>query len=261
MFIRGVSFGFLKTRSAMDEYNLPESYGKTRLVVLAVDPYLIHAYWEIAPPELDEAKRHSGNTKAVLRFYKRTNQGEYADWFDIDIDLQSRNWYVHLWSVEESYRVDLGLKRSDGTLFRLVPSQLVLMPRSLPAPEIDQRPARVDPTERRAETVPVPSPQQDPQQETIAPLSNSLDASPIPPTPIDSAKIILEQLKTAFASRQWRWDPFEVETAGSANTHTERPATDLTAMDLTAMDETKLTTGLFSGALQSSHTKKQSDEE
>ena len=240
----------------MDEYNLPESYGKTRMVVLAVDPYLIHAYWEIAPPELDEAKRHAGKTKAVLRFHEGTNHGEYADWFDVDIDLQSRNWYVHLWSVEESYRVDLGLKRSDGTLFRLVPSQLVLMPRSLPAPEIDQRPARVDPTERRAETVPVPSPQQDPQQETIAPLSNSLDASPIPPTPIDSAKIILEQLKTAFASRQWRWDPLAVETARTANTHTERPAT-----DLTAMDETKLTTGLFSGPLQSSHTKKQSDRE
>ncbi|PYR86732.1 MAG: hypothetical protein DMG18_01865, partial [Acidobacteria bacterium] len=84
---------------------------------------------------------------------------------------------------------------------------------------------------------------------------------PIPPTPIDSAKIILEQLKTAFASRQWRWDPFEVETARTANTPTERPATDLTAMDLTAMDETRLTTGLFSGPLQSSHTKKQSERE
>src|SRR5438093_1499824 len=240
----------------MDEYNLPESYGKTRLVVLAVDPYLIQAYWEIAPPELDEASRHAGKSKAVLRFNKGTNQDEHADWFDVDIDLQSRNWYVHLWSAEESYRVDLGLKRSDGTLIRLVPSQLVLMPRSLPAPEIDQRPTRVDPTERRAETVPVPSPQQDPQQETIAPPANLFDASPIPPTPIDSAKIILEQLKTAFASRQWRWDPLAVETARTANTHTERPAT-----DLTAMDETKLTTGLFSGALQSSHTKKQSDEE
>jgi hypothetical protein len=240
----------------MDEYNLPESYGKTRLVVLAVDPYLIHTYWEIAPPELDLAKRHSGNTKAVLRFHKRTNQGEYADWFDIDIDLQSRYWYVHLWSAEESYCVDLGLKRSDGTLFRLVPSQLVLMPRSLPAPEIDRRPAKVEPTERPAEKVPVLCPQQDPKQETIASLSNLLDAVPIPPTPIDSAKITLEQLKTAYASRQWRWDLFEVETAPAANTPTESPA-----MDLTAMDETKLRTGLFSGPLQSSHTKKQSDRE
>ncbi|PYR68960.1 MAG: hypothetical protein DMG20_08430 [Acidobacteria bacterium] len=202
MFIRGVSIGFLKTRSAMDEYNLPESYGKTRLVVLAVDPYLIHAYWEIAPPELDEASRHAGKSKAVLRFTKGTNQDEHADWFDVDIDLQSRNWYVHLWSAEESYRVDLGLKRSDGTLIRLVPSQLVLMPRSLPAPEIDQRPTRVDPTERRAETVPVPSPQQDPQQETI-PLSNlpEPDARLVPPLPIDSAKITREQIKTAYASR------------------------------------------------------------
>src|SRR5438552_6032799 len=85
VFIRGVSIGFLKTRSAMDEYNLPESYGKTRLVVLAVDPYLIHAYWEIAPPELDEASRHAGKSKAVLRFTKGTNQDDHADWFNVDI--------------------------------------------------------------------------------------------------------------------------------------------------------------------------------
>ena len=254
----------------MDEYNLPESYGKTRLVVLAVDPYLIHAYWEIAPPELDEAKRHAGKTKAVLRFHEGTNHGEYADWFDVDIDLQSRNWYVHLWSAEESYCVDLGLKRSDGTLIRMVPSQLVLMPRSLPAPEIDRRPTRVDPTEPRAETVPPPSPQQDLQQEPIAPLSDFLDAGPIPPMPVDPAKMTLEQLKTEYASRQWRPEPFEVESARTANipterpatdAPTERPATDLTAADLTAMDEAKLTTGLFSGPLQSSHTKKQSDRE
>ncbi|PYR85392.1 MAG: hypothetical protein DMG19_15075, partial [Acidobacteria bacterium] len=67
-------------------------------------------------------------------------------------------------------------------------------------------------------------------------------------------------------SRQWRREPFEVESPRTGNTPPERPATDptatdLTAMDLTAMDETKLTTGLFSGPLQSSHTKKQSDRE
>ena len=88
--------------------------------------------------------------------------------------------------------------------------------------------------------------------------------------PVDPAKMTLEQLKTEYASRQWRPEPFEVESARTANipterpatdAPTERPATDLTAADLTAMDEAKLTTGLFSGPLQSSHTKKQSDRE
>ena len=133
----------------------------------------------------------------------------------------------------------------------MVPSQLVFMPRSVPAPEIDRRPMRVDPTEPGAETVPPSSP----------PVSDFPGASPIPPMPVDPAKMTLEQLETEYASRQWRREPFEVESARTANIPTEKPTADLIAADLTAMDEAKLTTGVFSGPLQNSPTKKQSDRE
>src|SRR5574341_1912919 len=33
----------------LEEGVLPESYGKTRVVLLVVDPKLVHAYWEVAP--------------------------------------------------------------------------------------------------------------------------------------------------------------------------------------------------------------------
>src|SRR6266481_4377353 len=112
----------------MDDYRLPAVYGKSRLVLLAVHPYLIHAYWEIAPGDFDKAKEQPEEAREVLRFYKMgRTAGEDAlpDYFDVEIDLQARNWYVHLWSAEESYFADLALKRKDGTLILLVRSQVV----------------------------------------------------------------------------------------------------------------------------------------
>ena len=72
-------------------YKLPEAYGKTRLVLLPVDPYLIHAYWEVAPEQLKEA---------TLRFYR----SKPLDYFDVPVDLQSRKSYVRLWRPKESHR-------------------------------------------------------------------------------------------------------------------------------------------------------------
>ncbi len=52
----------------MDNAKLPAAYGKTRLVLLVVDPYLIHAYWEVASEKL--RKVAAEQNKGVLRFYK-----------------------------------------------------------------------------------------------------------------------------------------------------------------------------------------------
>src|SRR5262245_61579892 len=130
----------------MSDHNLPAAYGKTHLVLLAVNPYLIHAYWEVAPEKLKEAKERAGEAQAVLRFYKvgRSAIENPSESFDIEIDLQSPNWYVHLWSAEESYRADLALKRNDGTVITLVQSQMVQMPRTRPVLAPDQSFMRVE---------------------------------------------------------------------------------------------------------------------
>src|SRR5262245_66399018 len=87
----------------MDEYNLPRSYGKPRLVLLVVDPYLLHAYWEVATEKLNELQEQAAQ-QAILRFYRSKPAYEDAptDQFDVEVDIQSRNWYVHLWRPEES---------------------------------------------------------------------------------------------------------------------------------------------------------------
>src|ERR1043166_10334097 len=52
----------------MDDLNL-STQGKMQLVLLVVNPYLVHVYWEISP-QIREAINLAGKTKGVLRFYR-----------------------------------------------------------------------------------------------------------------------------------------------------------------------------------------------
>ena len=235
----------------MDDYRLPAVYGKSRLVLLAVNPYLIHAYWEIAREDLGKAKELAADAQEVLRFYKRSelaSEDAPSDCFDVEIDLQSRNWYVQLWSAEESYFADLGLKRKDGTLIRLVRSQVVHMPRPHPAIAIDQRFMKVDSTEQRAEIVQPPPIEHKRPQEAPAPRpSDFIDLSPIS-RPADSAEIVTEKIEPVYAFHHWPSDPSEPDTARAAKTF--NVSTGSPNIDLTAMAERNLATGSSSVSLQ-----------
>jgi len=41
--------------------DLPDSYGETRVVLLPVEPYLVHVYWEVTFLELKKAKHRLGD--------------------------------------------------------------------------------------------------------------------------------------------------------------------------------------------------------
>jgi hypothetical protein len=252
----------------MDDPNLPAAYGKTRLVLLVVDPYLIQAYWEVAPEKLREAKQQTGQAKGVLRFYmgsKVAGEDALPGSFDIEVDLQSRNWYVHLWSPEESLCADLALKGNDGTLIRLARSQVVHMPRVRPAIAIDQHFMRVEATERRAEIVPAPPAEYDRPQQDVPPpppaaererpqqdmprLQDELHVHQIV-KPMDSGEIVREKLKNLYASVHWRRSRFELETVRAIEIPVPLPGR--AGADLTAIAERSLPADASSGALQKS---------
>src|SRR5439155_429871 len=103
---------------------LPDRYGRTELVLMVVDPSLLFAYWEVTSEGLREAQVALGaemkGARAVLRFYDISLihfDGTNAHHtFDIDIGLEGRNWYVHLWTAEKSYCADLGFVARTGPL-------------------------------------------------------------------------------------------------------------------------------------------------
>ena len=131
--------------------DLPDSYGETRAVLMAIEPYLLHVYWEVASVEIEKAKHWFGDDHAqsetILRFHDVTDaiidNGKTHGFFDMDIDLYSRSRYVHLWSPDKSYFVELGFKTADGRFFPLVRSNVAKTPSAWPAPKADQRDAAV----------------------------------------------------------------------------------------------------------------------
>jgi hypothetical protein len=203
----------------MDDSSLPVAYGKTRLVLLVVDPYLVHAYWEISPWRLRDLKKKTARGPVVLRFYPQNGKS-----FDMEIDLQARNWYVHLWSPEESLYADLAVRMKDGTLIRLARSQVVRLPRARPVTAVEQHFMKVDAEERRAELVPPP------------PIPHAASGPTV--LPIDSAAIVHEKLKEVYASVAWR--PAEKNN----------PMPGEPAQDLTQTAEESFAPGLSSGEPQ-----------
>src|SRR5271166_5313928 len=216
------------------EEELPECYGKTRVVLLVVDSNLVHAYWEVAPDKLQEAKSQmEDSSQAVLRFY------EAGGGFDVDVDIGPRNWFVPLWSAGKSYYADLGLRGGDGSFVQLARSNVVHTPRALPTVEVEERFMRVAAPGRRAEIVP-PPPYRKPRWpyaplqplETVSPAVPSgagpsgADLAEAPPspsapsraatglaTPIDSEEILRAKLAEFYALREWHREPLKPEEA------------------------------------------------
>ena len=143
---------------------LPDSYGETKVVLLPVEPYLLNVYWDVFFTELEKAKHQLGDeygrSQAILRCYDITNiisDGTNANSsFDVRIDLLAKNWYVHLWSPEKSYFVELGFNTEDGRFYPIARSNICETPRAWPAPKSDEHYMLVAGDYDLLETVPAP---------------------------------------------------------------------------------------------------------
>ncbi|MBZ5514678.1 MAG: DUF4912 domain-containing protein [Acidobacteriia bacterium] len=124
---------------------LPKSYGQTTLVLLPVHPYLVHAYWQIAPRDLEKAqrrwRREGESAQPALRFFDITDitsaESPANHAFDIDIDLRAANWYVHLWSPGRTYVVDLGFRMPNRRFLSVIRSNAAQTPPAWPSQKIE----------------------------------------------------------------------------------------------------------------------------
>jgi hypothetical protein len=140
-----------ETRAPSLNGTLPTGYGKTRIVLLPVDPYLVHIYWEVSGSGTGFVKAliEAGalRPQAVLRFHDVTampDGGVRAEGsFDVEVDMEARNWYVRLLSPERSYIVDLGFRGRDGRFHRIARSNRGETPRAWPCAEGGQQRMRV----------------------------------------------------------------------------------------------------------------------
>lgn len=112
--------------------DLPWSYGKTELVLMPVDPFLLYAYWDFSLKDWE--KIQTRRNPVVLRIYDITTirfDGKNAHhYFDVPVFLGAQHWYVPLWSAEKSFCADLGWLLQDGSFDSIIRSNVVQTPRA-----------------------------------------------------------------------------------------------------------------------------------
>lgn len=119
----------------------------SRLTLLEIDPWRVHAYWFIAEADLEAARatlpRHGQDTDLVLRFTDispgLTRAEALHARFDIPVQRANNNWYVDLWRDAKRYSAELGLRAPDGAFVPLARSNEAETPRGGPSPQLDFR--------------------------------------------------------------------------------------------------------------------------
>lgn len=116
---------------------LPSGYAQDIIVLQVRDPCWIHSYWEIAEHTWKRLRREfpviiSGSFKRVLRVYDVSHiifTGDNAHrFFDIEVTLESNNWYIDTQGPGRSWCVDLGLLFEDSNFITVVRSNAVSTP-------------------------------------------------------------------------------------------------------------------------------------
>ncbi len=149
---------------------------------MAVEPCLIHAYWEVTPGDFEaSAKLADPDNRSApwfLRFYDVTGLGDDCanarSHFDVTVDLAPGSWYVHLWEGEKTYFAEIGPRTPDDRLIPVCRSNLVFVPRAGPSPRYEPQWLRVSPEYGRVELV------AEPGSPAGAAQAREPDAQPLP---------------------------------------------------------------------------------
>ena len=117
---------------------LPEAYGKDRLIFLIRDPAWGFVYWEI---ESNTRFKHNlDGTEKYLRIYDITDSNSCencSSFFDIKIDGSTNNWYINLQKANRSFIVDYGYFK-DNNFVTVLRSNTGKTPRDAVSDQIDQ---------------------------------------------------------------------------------------------------------------------------
>lgn len=117
------------------ERDLPFSYNQTRVVLLVRDPYWLYSFWDYSAETYHGLVQLFGGWDKVpltLRVYQVALEGGGAPermLFDIPINHETRNWYVHVQEPDKAYRVDLGYFHPYEGFVVLAQSNIVKTPR------------------------------------------------------------------------------------------------------------------------------------
>lgn len=135
-----------KMKKLVMPHELPNTYGKDTIVLQVRDPWWLYTYWEVVHGTWErlktDLKEIFNSAKKVLRVYDITNidfKGDNAHRiFDIEVGVDSVNWYINTSGPGRSWCVDLGMCLPDGRFITIVRSNTVNTPLDGPSPITDE---------------------------------------------------------------------------------------------------------------------------
>jgi len=138
--------------SAKMPKNLPNGYGKDRIVCMVRDPFWLHAYWELTHQSVQRAEAALGQdwhgSKPIIRLCDvsaadTTSTAELVI-RDIEIHGGCNNWYIEVSQPPKSYRVDIGYVSKRGQFYVIARSNIVSTPKAGVSDSIDENWADLD---------------------------------------------------------------------------------------------------------------------
>jgi len=126
--------------------DLPAGYHEDKIIVQVRDPWWVHTYWEVKDSTIQSIQHNLGNdfegAKAVLRVYDVTcilfDGSNAHKYFDIEIPLEARSWYIDIGGAGRSWCIDIGFRLRDGRFILIARSNTVLMPLDGPSWQTDE---------------------------------------------------------------------------------------------------------------------------
>jgi hypothetical protein len=114
---------------------LPDSYGTKKLFLVARDPRILFAYWDLSAVQYQEASRSAHDGKVFLEVYV-PGEGRVAQ---IHVWDSHRNWYLQMNRPDTEFIAQLGYYRPDGGFEVLARSSQVRTPRETISPNTNAR--------------------------------------------------------------------------------------------------------------------------
>lgn len=116
--------------------DLTHSYDETKLVLLVRDPFWIYTYWDFSAETwgwIQSLYKTKQGVRPVLRV-RNLNDNSF---YDLDIQLETKNWYLNVGLPDTSFEAELGLVDASGRFYLIARSNRVRTPRNGPSSEID----------------------------------------------------------------------------------------------------------------------------
>ena len=105
---------------------LPEAYGTRTLLLTAQAPHWLYAHWDIAREEQRQSSAPADGRQLVLRVYERAVSSSPTA--QIQVQPDSREWFVHVPRSATQYVAELGCSSSGGLWQSLATSEVAVTP-------------------------------------------------------------------------------------------------------------------------------------